>query len=336
VALGLSCSRARACTAVGYREGATTGIRGLALRWDGRRWSVQRTPEPAGARFAVLRDVSCPSARACVAVGDFELVPGFFRPYVLRWDGRAWSVEATPAVPGATLATLSAVSCPSARSCMAVGEQIVGPGARTLALRRDGGAWAVVRTAEHPATTFSLLADVECRRPDACVAVGQAVVDSVPGPLAQRWDGRAWAIEPTERPPALRQATLSSVSCPRLGACVALGFYEASPNTFATLAEHQAGGSWTLRPAPSPGGATLGSVSCPAQRRCTAVGGGTAPLAAVWDGVSWTQQPAPTPPGATRAGLSDVECVRRRACVAVGTASFGPEADRVLAMSRGV
>ena len=108
-------------------------------------------------------------------------------------------------------------------------------------------------------------------------------------------------------------------------------------NTFATLAEHQDGASWTLRPAPSPPGGTLGAVSCPAPGTCIAVGGGSAPLAAAWDGAVWTQEPTPpAPPGATEAGLSDVDCAKRRACVAVGTQGIPPDVGRTLAMTLGV
>jgi hypothetical protein len=320
--------------AVGFSEG-TAGLRGLVLRWDGRRWSVQPAPEPAGARYAVLRDVACASRRSCVAVGDFELIPGFFRPYVLRWDGRAWAVDAVPEIPGATLSTLSGVSCPAARACIAVGEQIGAAGARTLALGWDGTAWSPLPTAEPPSTTFSLLADVDCARPASCVAVGQATAAGHPQPLAERWDGRAWRIEPTEDPGALRQVSLNGVSCPRRGGCVAVGFYEASLGGFLTLAEHERGGSWTRREAPSAAGSTLGAVSCAAPQRCVAVGGGAAPLAARWDGRTWTPEATPALAGATESGLTDVDCPTRHRCVAVGTALV-PGAQRILLMTRNV
>jgi hypothetical protein len=67
---GVSCVTATACTAVGSRLTHTGARPTLAEHWDGRSWTIQRTPNPASSSASFLRDVSCSSPSACTAVGD--------------------------------------------------------------------------------------------------------------------------------------------------------------------------------------------------------------------------------------------------------------------------
>ena len=65
---GVSCTSASACTAVGDSSNGTATVT-LAERWNGTRWSIQTTPNPAGGSNSMLNGVSCASATACTAVG---------------------------------------------------------------------------------------------------------------------------------------------------------------------------------------------------------------------------------------------------------------------------
>jgi hypothetical protein len=67
----VSCASATACTAVGDYNNGTTGVT-LAERWNGSTWSIQPTPNPAGAPVSLLNGVSCASATACTAVGGYN------------------------------------------------------------------------------------------------------------------------------------------------------------------------------------------------------------------------------------------------------------------------
>ena len=67
---GVSCSSAKACTAVGtYGDGAREST--LAERWNGTKWALQTTPNPSDAGASHLKGVSCSSATACTAVGPY-------------------------------------------------------------------------------------------------------------------------------------------------------------------------------------------------------------------------------------------------------------------------
>ena len=67
---GVSCTSARACTAVGDYFNGTASVT-LAERWNGTRWSIRHPPNPAGASDVFLNGVSCTSASACTAVGEY-------------------------------------------------------------------------------------------------------------------------------------------------------------------------------------------------------------------------------------------------------------------------
>lgn len=68
--LGLACTSATSCTAVGQATGsAPYGGRTLAEAWDGTSWSIQATPGPAASEND-LSGVSCVPAGPCVAVGQ--------------------------------------------------------------------------------------------------------------------------------------------------------------------------------------------------------------------------------------------------------------------------
>lgn len=71
---GVSCTSERACTSVGdYRTRPETAIATLAEQWDGERWTLQTSPNPAGSRQTVLRSVACSSSILCTAVGSSEV-----------------------------------------------------------------------------------------------------------------------------------------------------------------------------------------------------------------------------------------------------------------------
>src|SRR5690348_67038 len=121
-----------------------------------------------------------------------------------------WSAI-TPPVPTIPNGRLVAVSCPSAHNCIAVGSYNTGrleqPGAeplgstRPLAERWDGRRWALQNVPNPPRSAFTLdqsyLNAVDCTSTSSCVAVGAGGRFA---PLAERWDGHRWSIQPTPEP----------------------------------------------------------------------------------------------------------------------------------------
>lgn len=127
---GISCSRRRPCTAVGFSQTGPSTIVTLAERWDGNSWEIQPTPNPADASISSLTGVSCPTRRICTAVGEGG------GTLAMRWEGDGWEIEPAPDPAGATNGALLDVSCRTRRLCMGVGTYFTADGRqRTLAER---------------------------------------------------------------------------------------------------------------------------------------------------------------------------------------------------------
>jgi hypothetical protein len=117
----VSCTSPRRCTATGTDFDARGPT--LAERWNGRTWRVQPTPNPPdyASSFGevALDGVSCTSARACTASGDYS--PGGAAAYFIEsWNGRRWRLEAVPHPADFQRGALLAIACAPAR-CTAVG-----------------------------------------------------------------------------------------------------------------------------------------------------------------------------------------------------------------------
>jgi hypothetical protein len=238
------------------------------------------------------------------------------------WDGTSWTVQ-DPAGPAG--AVFSAVSCSSANSCTAVGEDnVLDPNGNTATLAEhwDGASWTVQHTPNPPGGTFVQLVAVSCSSATACTAIGSYEAGTSFGGLVERWNGTTWTIQPT--PTLSRDSEVSGVSCPTDTSCTMVGTRGTLTGN-APLAEHWDGTTWTIQHAANPHGASdvaLNAVSCPTAVNCTAVGASfgessATSLAEHWDGTSWTIQPTPSPGGTDVQPLA-VSCPTAAACTATG------------------
>jgi hypothetical protein len=280
-------------------------------------WTVQPSPN-ARTPDSLLSGVSCSSASACTALAETAAGPGQ-PPSVLRWNGRTWTTQVTAAVRHAGL---TAVSCTSRSSCVAVGMRR-NPLSSTLAEAWDGTSWTVMPMPKVGGT----LSAVSCVSATACMATGSAIPPGVA--LAESWNGSTWAVVSTP-PVGGASSTLDSVSCTSAGACTAVGsiLYEVGGGgqKQVPLAERWNGTGWTRQAAPTPtaGGATsLASVSCTSASSCTAVGFNSGFVSEHWDGTRWAIQPS-VPADAPSA----VSCTSSTACTAVAWALDGTEVLR--------
>jgi hypothetical protein len=93
----VSCDAApsNVCTAVGYYSNGTAFVN-YAAGWNGTKWALQRTPEPAGSTAGDLAGVSCSSPGACTAVGSVTNSSGVPVTLAEGWNGTKWSVQRTP------------------------------------------------------------------------------------------------------------------------------------------------------------------------------------------------------------------------------------------------
>ena len=332
----VACTSPSACTAVGAPPFGTAP-KALAERWNGTNWSIQPAPKPAGTQFIFLNTVACTSASSCIATGAYINSSGVFQALAERWNGTSWAIQPTPHLTGGAMNLLIGVACTSATGCLAVGYSVPNGGNNqnpaTLAERWNGSTWRVQHTPNPPGAAASNLNATSCVSRSACIAVGNTSNSRVISlPLAQRWNGHTWSIQPTPSP--ADGGNLTGVSCPSRSSCMAVGghanpFTEIPPGT---LAERWNGTRWRITPTPNPpgGGWALGAVSCTSPSACTAVGGRLVPpgkptgtLAERWNGHTWSIQPTPNPPGHGIKLLTGVACTSRSSCMAVGV-EFDP------------
>jgi hypothetical protein len=67
--------------------------------------------------------VSCPSSKACTAVGMSFAKSGGSRTEADFWNGTTWSIQKSSNPTGFAESSLSAVSCTSSSACTAVGDK---------------------------------------------------------------------------------------------------------------------------------------------------------------------------------------------------------------------
>ena len=191
-----------------------------------------------------------------------------------------------------------------------------------------GAGWSVVPS-PNLVRQQAQLNGVSCVSASACTAVGYDLPSGGYASLAERWNGRSWAIEPTPN----RGGLLYGVSCTSARTCTAVGNSGTSSlNESTSFAERWDGTRWAIQPTPQPLGAFstwLSGVSCGSARSCTAVGHyypddteqDEVPFVEHWNGTRWAIEATPTPPRLALNELEGVSCVSVHACTAVGSSA---------------
>ena len=306
---GVSCT-ATSCIAVGDYVNSSGLDATLAERWNGTRWSIQPTPNPAGVPTAVLFGVSCTSGSSCMAVGTTFNNSGQAGLFSERWNGATWHLQAVPAPSGAQSSLLLNVSC-AASSCEAVGEYNDSSGATvTLGERWDGSTWHAQSTPNPARASGNSLSGVSCPSPLDCTAVGLGNGSGTPITLGERWNGTGWSLEAVPSPVGAAENQLNGIACPATDACAAVGIVFPTRGAISAEALGWNGRTWRLQKTPVVPGANLNWVSCVSENDCVAVGASNAgTLAERWNGKDWTIQA--TPPPDRRAAASPVWRARR-------------------------
>jgi hypothetical protein len=185
--------------------------------------------------------------------------------------GPTWSLSASPDVTIPSDGP-DAVSCPTAGHCVAVGGSVTASGDIVPLVKAwNGHAWSVQRVPLPAGAAYPALSGFSCTSARFCLAVGQyrlRITSQNTIRLAERWNGKAWAI-------VLRTGAgdLDAVSCPA-STCVAVGSSGSGP-----VADSWNGTGWTPQTLAA-GATSLTAISCSAASTCMTVGSnGTSPAA---------------------------------------------------------
>jgi len=298
----VSCSSSTACTSVGEYVTAEDVGHAFAERWNGTGWSVQSTPNPAGAEESYLQGVSCASSTACTATGGYYNSEGKLVSLAESWNGTEWKVQTVPSPTGAKSSVLHVVSCKSSTECTAVGRYENSEGVYlALAERWNGTEWKVQTVPNPTGTKESLFKGVSCTSSTFCSADGWYVNSSdATVTLAESWNGTEWKVQTTPNETGATSSKLSGVSCTSSTACEADGWYVTSEGSELALAESWNGTEWKVQTVPKPTEAkdsVLSGVSCFSSTDCTASGTyeniSDLTLAEHWNGTEWKIQTTP-------------------------------------------
>jgi hypothetical protein len=216
-------------------------------------------------------------------------------------------------------ASLESVACPSATSCVAVGNYLDSSGIwQGLIETKSGSAWKtteVTLPSNADGDPSVQLTSVACPSVTSCVAVGY-YNDSTSG-LLVTGSGTRWTA--TEAPlPADAQsgqlAYLTSVACPSASSCVAVGGYNGTSSASSELIVTGSAGSgslWTPTEAPlplnglsfynssSPAVACSSATSCVTAWTYDDLSGTQQGLLESGAGISWTSAEVPLPANAS-------------------------------------
>jgi hypothetical protein len=315
----VTCSPGGLCRAVGFNY-ASSAVQTLIEARNGANWTVQASPNPpTGSNLADLTSVSCRSATACVATGSADTTP-----FSERWNGTSWSLQPVSAFDG----WLTGVACPRARSCVAVGESVdKWEQSRPAAEAWDGSSWTAQSAPTPQVVAVAMLVSDSCVSANLCTATGyySTGYGGPMWPLAERWNGMRWSMQPTIRPPG-DDGILNGVSCASSMQCMTVGVYAQGPAPTRPLSALWDGSRWHAeKTAALPTGAkatTLEAVSCADPQDCMAVGyytdsaGRKRALAERWDGSQWTDAHGSS--ATTETVLNSVSCPSADTCTAVG------------------
>jgi hypothetical protein len=310
-------------------------------------WTATEAPLPAGAASnpdVSFQSLACPSTTSCVAVGGYDDSSNVTHGLLETGAGAAWAATEAPLPPQtpAEQSGLYSVACPSATTCVAVG-QYYSPTAgadQGLLVTGSGTSWAAAKAPlpSNAGDSFygTGLQSVACASTSVCVAVGGYFDSSgdAQGMLVTG-SGTSWSATEAPLPPnaaTYPDVAFQSVACPSTTVCVAVGWYYDSSNVTHGLLETGSGTTWTATEEPLPPNAAaipstiLQSVSCPSTTSCVATGqyadssGATRGLLVTGSGTTWTATEEPLPAtGASPSGIPpSVACPSTTSCVVAG------------------
>jgi hypothetical protein len=119
----VSCAGSSFCQAVGQVNLTGPVTQNLIESWNGTQWTITATvPDTAANANNELAGVDCFSATTCSAVGSAVATTGPSpASLALTWNGATWSIVPNTPNQGTVQTTLTAASCVTDWSCVAVG-----------------------------------------------------------------------------------------------------------------------------------------------------------------------------------------------------------------------
>jgi hypothetical protein len=332
----VSCPSAGNCAASGsYKSDSMTELAFVVNETNGV-WGQAQTV--TGSTSGEARVVSCASAGNCAAGGQYSPSAGEIQAFVVDETNGAWGKAET--VPGlATLnrgasADTTAISCPAAGACTAVGTYTLDPQHHLVFVAgQTGGTWGTAK--EQPGLAalnvggYAGTTTVSCNAAGSCGTGGYYTDASGDAhPYVATESGGTWQNAEGIVGGAPGEG-ITAMSCAAAGDCSAGGSYKPTVGPWTAFVVSETNGNWGIAQ-DLPGQAGLGkgvdvffsSISCSAAGDCGAGGafdGGV--YVANQKGGAWGNAQALTGLGAVQGSadsLSGISCPATGKCVGGG------------------
>jgi hypothetical protein len=240
----IACPASTACVAVGS-DNTAAGLGGFIATGHGNTWGRAISPAwPKGTAVPAvgyLTGVSCTGRGTCVAVGGYDARGSRQEPLVVIESGGHWrraTAIRAPSNAGANpVAHLTAVSCPKAGDCVAVGTYMTKSSqGEAMAVAQGKRGWGQATEIQLPPVKvepFAELFSISCVKPGTCEAVGTyATPSNVNLALAVGESGGHWrrgvnlsALPLGAAGGSGANSVLNGVTCTAITSCLAVGEY---------------------------------------------------------------------------------------------------------------
>jgi hypothetical protein len=171
----IACAAQSDCWAAGsFASGTSQPYQTLTEQWNGNAWSVVPSADTSPTETDFLRSVACVAISDCWVAGEFNS-GSRERTLTEHWNGKAWSMVASPNRSRAQSNFLNALACVSGSDCWVAGFSIAGTSTpeQTMTEHWDGRAWSIVTSPDAGANLNNDLFGAACTASLNCWVVGQ-------------------------------------------------------------------------------------------------------------------------------------------------------------------
>ena len=263
--MGVSCTTARDCTAVGYsKQDPIEPV--YSVKAHGR-WGPLIALNASALGGGAFRGVKCTAPGNCTAVGN----DGQGEPIVASARRGVWG-PVTP-IPSVSMrgGVLFGIDCTSSDNCTAVGTNDPDGLGQPVVVTMKNGRWGEPSKFRTPLAPGGIFRMVSCPQSGDCTAVGyEYKVNGDPGkPIYASQQRGTWGSVTEFDSNDVGDGMLTGISCSQRGYCTAVGVSNLQHPIYAT----QTPRGWSpVTVFPVEGQAKFNRVSCSSPDRCTAVG----------------------------------------------------------------
>jgi hypothetical protein len=119
----VSCVSSKFCMAAGDYWNTSDVQQTLIEKWTGTTWAIVKSPDTSPAQEnGLYSGVSCASTGFCMDVTFAASTSGFNQTLTLEWAGSSWKIVPSKNTSSSQNNQLQAASCPTASSCLAIGQ----------------------------------------------------------------------------------------------------------------------------------------------------------------------------------------------------------------------